>query len=65
MDKKYKSEILQVIHEDASANFKVGGISEERMRYYDEKCLVSETLDMESASSSSEAGIPVSAYAAS
>ena len=39
---KYRSDILEVIHENASANFKIGAISEERMREYDELCLVSE-----------------------
>ena len=40
--KKYKSEIYKVVHEDAKACFEVGAISEERMRYYDEKCFVEE-----------------------
>jgi len=41
--KKYKSEIYKVMHEDAKADFEVGGITEERMRYYDEICLVKES----------------------
>jgi putative transcriptional regulator len=36
---KYKSDILEMIHENATANFKIGAISEERMREYDEMCL--------------------------
>ncbi|MDR2177006.1 MAG: hypothetical protein LBP20_03060 [Treponema sp.] len=39
---RYKSEIFEVIHQDAVANFEVGGISEARMREYDEMCLVRE-----------------------
>ena len=36
---KYKSDILEMIHENATANFKIGAISEARMREYDEMCL--------------------------
>ena len=39
---KYKSDILEMIHENASANFKIGAISEARMREYDEMCLIAE-----------------------
>ena len=39
---KYKSEIFEVVHQDAIAMYKVGAISEERMREYDEMCLVQE-----------------------
>jgi len=39
---KYKSEICKVMHQDAMADFKVGAISEERMREYDKDCLVQE-----------------------
>ena len=39
---KYKSEIYEVIHQDAVANFEVGAISEARMREYDAICLVQE-----------------------
>jgi putative transcriptional regulator len=39
---KYKSEIFEVIHQDAVANYEVGAISEARMREYDEMCLVQE-----------------------
>jgi len=39
---KYKSEICEVMHQDAMADFKVGAISEERMREYDKMCLVKE-----------------------
>ena len=40
--KKYKSEIYEVVHQDAMANFEVGAISEARMKEYDEICLVQE-----------------------
>ena len=36
---KYISEASQVIHEQAVALFKIGAITEERMREYDEMCL--------------------------
>jgi len=36
---KYKSDIFKVIHEDAVAMYKVGGITEESMHEYDEMCL--------------------------
>jgi DNA-binding transcriptional regulator YiaG len=38
--KKYKSEISMVLHQEAVAMHRVGGISDERMREYDELCLV-------------------------
>jgi DNA-binding transcriptional regulator YiaG len=37
---KYQSEILGVIHQDAEAMYAVGAISAERMREYDEDCLI-------------------------
>ena len=40
--RKYRSEILGVIYEDALADFRVGAISEERLREYAEGCLVPE-----------------------
>ena len=39
---KYKSEIYEVIHQDAVADFEVGAISEARMHEYDEMCLAKE-----------------------
>ena len=39
---KYKSEIYEVIHQDAIADFEVGAISEARMMEYNEMCLVHE-----------------------
>ncbi|MDR2803423.1 MAG: XRE family transcriptional regulator [Treponema sp.] len=42
MEKKYKSEILQVIHEDAVGNFEVGAIDAQKMKEFDKMCLVEE-----------------------
>jgi DNA-binding transcriptional regulator YiaG len=39
---KYKSKILQMLHEDAVGNFEVGAITAEEMREYDRDCLVQE-----------------------
>ena len=38
---KYKSEILEVLHENAVEMYKIGGITEASMREYDEMCLAS------------------------
>ncbi|MDR0290599.1 MAG: XRE family transcriptional regulator [Treponema sp.] len=40
---KYKSDAYEAIHEDAMAGFEVGAISEEKMKEYDEMCLVHES----------------------
>ena len=40
---KYRSEIYEVVHQDAVEMFKIGAISEDRMRYYDKMCLVEES----------------------
>jgi len=39
---KYKSEIYEVIHQDATADYEAGAISEEKMKEYDKMCLVQE-----------------------
>ena len=39
---KYKSEICEVMHQDAMAEFEAGLISEARMKEYDEMCLIKE-----------------------
>jgi DNA-binding transcriptional regulator YiaG len=39
---RYKSEIFEVVHQDATEMFKIGGISEARMWEYDAMCLVQE-----------------------
>jgi len=36
---KYESEILKEMHQEAIEMYKLGGISEARMREYDEMCL--------------------------
>jgi len=36
---KYKSDILEVIHQSAIDKYEIGAISEARMRDYDEMCL--------------------------
>ena len=38
--KKYKSEALEALHESMNDLYKAGGISEERMREFDNACLV-------------------------
>ena len=39
---KYKSEIYEAVHQDATEMFKIGAISEDRMKEYDKKCLIQE-----------------------
>jgi putative transcriptional regulator len=39
---RYKSEIFEVIHQDAVEMFAIGAISTARMREYDRDCLVQE-----------------------
>jgi len=39
---KYKSEIYEVIHQDAMANFDIGAISKAEMQKFDKMCLVKE-----------------------
>jgi putative transcriptional regulator len=40
---KYKSEIFEVLHENAVEMYKIGGITEASMREYNETCLSPET----------------------
>jgi DNA-binding transcriptional regulator YiaG len=40
---KYKSDILEVIHQSAVDKFEIGAISKARMREYDEMCLAEES----------------------
>ena len=47
---KYKSEIYEVVHQDATEMFKIGAISKERMREFDKMCLASETDAAETSS---------------
>jgi len=37
---KYESEILKVMHQEAIEMYKIGVITEARMREYDEMCLL-------------------------
>jgi len=41
---KYESDILEMIHENATIDFKLGFISEAEMREFDELCLTPEAL---------------------
>jgi DNA-binding transcriptional regulator YiaG len=41
---KYESDILEMLHETATEKFKLGFISEARMREYDESCLTPEAF---------------------
>jgi len=47
---KYESDILETIHESATEKFKIGAISEKRMREYDKMCLAPETDAAETSS---------------
>jgi len=40
---KYKSDAYEAIHENATAMYEIGAISEKKMREFDEMCLVQET----------------------
>jgi hypothetical protein len=40
--RKYQSELLGAIYEEALAIFEVGAISEERLKHYERECLVPE-----------------------
>jgi DNA-binding transcriptional regulator YiaG len=40
MAKKYQSELLGVLHQDASADYQLGIISEAKMREFDHECLI-------------------------
>ena len=41
---KYESEILEMIHENATNNFNLGFITEAEMREFDEGCLTEEAF---------------------
>jgi len=41
--RKYRSEICEVMHQDAMADFEIGAISEARMKEYDDMCFVQES----------------------
>jgi DNA-binding transcriptional regulator YiaG len=46
---KYESDILEMIHENAIDNYKIGILSEAEMREYDELCLPPEALQNKTA----------------
>jgi DNA-binding transcriptional regulator YiaG len=41
MKKKYQSEVMEAIHEEAQALFEAGAIDEKRMTEYDQACFLS------------------------
>jgi len=51
---KYRSDILEVIHENATANFEIGAISEAQMREYDEMCLTEDSKKIQRTDSSEQ-----------
>jgi putative transcriptional regulator len=51
---KYKSEIYEVIHQDATEMFAIGAISAARMREYDEMCLIQEPEPAKEAAETTE-----------
>ena len=53
---KYKSEIRKVIHLEAVSMHKVGSISDEEMREYDEMCLVKPAVSATRVSTRKSAG---------
>jgi len=40
MSKKYKSDLMAAMHEDAEAMYRAGAITKQTMRNFDEKCLI-------------------------
>jgi len=46
---KYESDILEMIHENATINFKLGFISKADMQEYDELCLPAKALKKKTA----------------
>jgi putative transcriptional regulator len=51
---KYKSEIFEAIHQDATEMFAIGAISAARMREYDRDCLVQEPEPAKEAAETAE-----------
>jgi len=54
---KYESDILEMLHENAMTEFKLGLISEAEMREYDELCLPEEALQDKAAQGATTQGI--------
>ena len=60
MKKKYASDILKVLHEDAEGLHQLGLIDDAKMREYDEGCLVHEAyMAAETRTSRNKAATPV------
>jgi DNA-binding transcriptional regulator YiaG len=53
---KYKSEIFEVIHQDAVDMFEIGAISTAQMREFDDMCLVQEAKTAQKAAKPLEIG---------
>ena len=63
MNKKYKSEALMVMHQDAKALYRIGAMSAERLQEFDEMCLVRESEIVSSTGAASkQSTAPVYAY---
>ena len=62
--KKYKSEALEALHESMNDLYKAGGISEERMREFDNACLVKPASTQRSAALAARVSTQKSATAA-
>jgi DNA-binding transcriptional regulator YiaG len=60
---EYKSEIYEVVHQDATAMFEIGAISEAKMREFDKMCLVqkSETTNLTENSPKTDLITPITA----
>jgi DNA-binding transcriptional regulator YiaG len=56
---KYESDILEMIHENAIIDFKLGLISEAEMREYDKLCLPEEALQDNTAKSDTHASVNI------
>jgi DNA-binding transcriptional regulator YiaG len=61
--RKYQSEALMVIHQAMEASYRIGAISEERMRFFDEGCLVTEPEPSASENSNHQDMPVIPAYA--
>jgi len=47
---KYESEIIEAMHQEAKEMYKIGVITEARMREYDEMCLSNPKMEKKSSS---------------
>jgi DNA-binding transcriptional regulator YiaG len=60
--RKYRSKAMEPIWEEAQANYRVGAISKERLRHYEEVCFIQEAPS--AATSPTRTVQPVQVYAA-